>query len=148
MKKKIIRAKLASAIVSLYYASIFSKGVERDYATKRRHQKSLKELTPTERKHFLATAEVVRDLDADPREYVIAQFQAFAEYSAFAGRYLLPMPHQMHTLAAVVRYQRYKGQQELRETRTAPIADKATDAFFREERKLSGLVRMTRRMPV
>lgn len=144
------RKAMAEKLIVLYYASVFEKGKMRDNPNvPRLHSKKLKELSPTERRHFLRTADNVLQLEADPREYMIAQFQAFAEHSAAVQRFMLPMPHQLHTLAAVVRYQRYKGQQDMRDMRKAPNAqvNKATRAFFREERRLAGLVRMNRCTP-
>ena len=145
---KELRKDLAEQIIKLYYASVFQKGKLRENPNVPRvHSKKLKELSPTERKHFLKTAEVVALMKAEPREYVIAQFQAFSEYGNAIGRYILPMPHQLHTLAATVRYQRYKGQQEMRKSREAPVTEKVTKGFFREERRLSGLARMNRCTP-
>lgn len=143
MKKRAIAEKL----LRLYYANIFAKSEERGYTTNRRHQKTLADLSDTERRHFILTAKQVKLVGADPREYIIAQFQAFKEYSQVFGKFVYPMPHQLASIAALARYERYKGQQELRSARKAPVVTSTSSGFFSEERRLAGLVRAMRSTP-
>lgn len=148
--KKKERKNLAETLIVLYYAYVFAQGKLRNNPNvPRLHAKSLKSLSASERKHFLNAADACHQLEADPRDFMLAQFQAFAEYSQHINKFMLPMPHQLSTLAALVRYQRYMGQQEMRVARKAPKVDRTTTkaSHFREERRLLGLVRMNRCTP-
>lgn len=139
------RKKLARRLARLYYASLMAAS-SRTFIRHKRHQISLEELTQNDRRAFLKAADTVVSIGAQPKDYIVAQFQAFAAYTKHTGRYLLPKTNQLWSMQAIYRYQQYMGQREMTEARRAPTANMQR-SFFRDERKLAGLVRHTRQLP-
>lgn len=107
----------------------------------------LEDMSKSERAAFMRAATTVYYMDADPKEYVTAQFQAWAGYSQALGKYILPHPSTLATLGGQARYLTYKHQQQEREDRGSPIKEKMLGEHTREERKLSGLVKIMRKPP-
>lgn len=105
------------------------------------------DLNGVERRAFRRAAEAALRLGANPREYVIAQFQSFAGFSQHLGRVVLPTPHCLATVAAQARYTQYKLSQEARAQRQAPLEPEHKVTYYRDERKLKGLARMHRIPP-
>lgn len=106
------------------------------------------DLRKSDRRPFLAAARMCIEMDADPREYVMAQFAMWREASAYHQKLLWPMPQHMGTLAAQVRYLQFKAREEVRISRVSDVEDQDDSRrWFVEERKLKGLARVQRRDP-
>lgn len=94
-------------------------------------------------KHFRRAARYCAQLEADPHEYVAAQFSRMEEMSSHLGRVVIPTPAHISTLAAQVRYVEYKRQKA--ERRDRAVAKPDDRSWYREERKLRGLARVMRK---
>jgi len=140
----------ATELCALYYDALrsamlgmnlhrASRGVnfESNYAT----------LDGVAKRAFRNAAAAAMQVGAEPREYVVAQFQRWAEISQWKGKTLLPMPTHLASLGAQARYIQFKLQKAARTDRAPKASDSAHREFFREERKLKGLVRMLRNTP-
>lgn len=142
MNRKRIAKKLARA----YQAHVMQVSMLNRTNGRRTHTK-FADLGETDRKHFLKCADVCIAVDAKPKDYIIAQFKAFQRYSTFAGRVLMPMPSQLHSLGAQLRYAQFCQEEHEHQARSANVAEKAVQGHYREDRKLAGLVRITRMNP-
>lgn len=136
--------KLAQIIATMYQ----SKLIEIKLSSWRGHQRvhvQLENLTPVERRAFMRAALVVQQLDADPKDYVMAQFKAWEMYSQYKNKFMLPSPGTLQTLGSQARYLAYLQQRERKlDPREAKMV---TKKFFRDERKLKGLCQILRVPP-
>jgi hypothetical protein len=84
--------------------------------------------------HLLKTARIVIENEYDPRQYLKAQFEYFAEI--FKD---IPLPTQLHTSNAIDRYIRYAGKQrvsvENKRIREANVPKQSTNARSKERMK-------------
>lgn len=140
---------LAQTLCTLYYDALRAAlaGVH-GHGVITMEKRNLDQIDGVARRQFRKAAEACAQVGADPREYIIAQFHRWAEVSALKNKVLVPQPGHLSSLGAQARYVQYKLRKTERESRRAPVvkAD-SSRKFFREERKLSGLVRMLRVMP-
>lgn len=143
MKPK-ARRKLATQLAALFHDHLIEKTMTTLHKG-RKVRTALADLTRAERTALLRAASTVYYLDADPREYITAQFKAWEKYSQMLGKYILPHPSTLSTIGAQVRYMEFKKSQEEDKDRNAPT-EKFLKEFYREDRHLAGLVRMTRQM--
>lgn len=110
---------------------------------------TLDEVDKSSRRAFLQAATACIELDADVREYVVAQFAKWRDASAYHKKFLIPSPQHMGTLAARVRYLQHKADSETRQARVMTMdVQEDRKRFFVEERQLRGLARVQRRDPV
>ena len=95
-------------------------------------------LSTTLRAQFRAAGVSCQAVNADPREYVMAQFSAFEQYTRWKGKRtpILPMPNQLHGLAAQARFIEWKAGRPA--TTSATPARQVTE-HYREQRKLNAL---------
>jgi len=108
---------------------------------------SLADQPPKVRQLFARAANTCNEAAADPDAYVTAQFEKFVEYSRFARKNRLPQPHHLHGLGALARYVEYAHTLDDRKSRAATEDSRQVKEFWREERKLKGLTRVTRMLP-
>jgi hypothetical protein len=135
----------ARELYRLYRAAMFT---EVDQHTNRhRAPPPLKTQPLSVQEHFTAAALSCQELGVSPRLYLVAQFSAFAAYSTALKKRVLPMPNQLYGLAAQARYLRYQAEKQDRDDRSVVHIEKQVRGFYREERRLRGLVRMLRLTP-
>lgn len=107
------------------------------------------QLTPQMRKYFEHAAMTCLQLDAEPIEFIRAQFDAFRKYGIArrARVTMMPMPHQLFGLSAAVRYAEYMEQRSADQYRDADHRqnDRVMKEHVREERKLQAMSRRLRR---
>ena len=142
------KRKIAEEICVLFHEALRSELASKTHGGRARtiSTHTLDEVDKSARRSFLAAARACIELDADPREYVVAQFAKWREASAYHQKFLLPSPQHMGTLAARVRYLQHQAANEIRRSRVATIEPQEDrKRFFVEERKLRGLARMQRR---
>jgi hypothetical protein len=110
---------------------------------------SLEGLDKGSRRAFLVAAALCIDLDADARDFIVAQFAMMQSAGAYHGKALVPTPYQLGTLAAHARYLQYMKREDERLSRTSEREDQDDDQrWFIEERKLRGYARLQRRDPI
>lgn len=111
---------------------------------------SFSDLDKSTRRAFLAAANICIELDADVREFIIAQFAMFRAAGAYHGKAMIPSPPQLATLAAKARYLQYEARESERLSRVDHDDDEQDDEqrWYVEERKLRGFARAQRRDPV
>lgn len=117
----------------------------------RKHMPSqtLGDVDASARRAFMAAAKAAVELEADARDYVVAQFAAWRSASAYHNKFLLPSPQHMGTLGARVRYLQHKATAEVRRSRAVAVDDQEDRSRWHvEERQLRGLARAQRRDPV
>jgi len=111
--------------------------------------RKLDEVDKTARRAFLAAAQACLEINADPREFIVAQFAMWRSASAYHKKFLIPQPSNLGSLAARVRFLQHKANSEIRISRKPkPEEGDGKRRFFVEERHLRGLARMQRRDPV
>lgn len=145
---------VAAELCVLYHEAIRSEvaKVTKSSATRVVRTRTLAELRKDDKpayRAFVRAARLCIELEADAREFVVAQFAMWREASAYHKKLLWPSPHHFGTLAAQVRYLQHKGREEARDARV--ITNEETDEkkrWFVEERQLKGLARVQRRDPV
>ena len=110
--------------------------------------RGLDDVDASAREAFLGAASAAALLEADAREWVVAQFAMWRSASAYHKKFLLPSPQHMGTLAAQVRYLQHKANAQARRDRVITIDEQpAEKRFYVEERQLRGLARVQRRDP-
>jgi hypothetical protein len=112
---------------------------------------SFTDLNKPDRRAFITAAGICIELDADAREYIVAQFAMMRAAGAYIGRILIPSPYQLSTPAARVRYIKHAASEDERHARVAASVDEDQDEsrrWYVEERKLRGFSRMQRRDPI
>jgi hypothetical protein len=106
-----------------------------------------KRLDTLNRRYFLKAAEACTEIEASPKDYIQAQFDAFAMMKNQARRrhveVVIPFPYQLAGLAAQVRYYAYQRKHGLFVDDT--VYESEHQAFFCEERKLAGYARHMRK---
>lgn len=136
--------QLAQEIATLYKSYVYMRQREQKHITRR--PCSWDELTKSEQANFLKTADVVVELGTTPKDYICAQFAAYAEHTRHLGKFVLPQPGALCTLGARVRWLEYAKTKEMREDRKAP-KQTMISKHYREDRKLRGLARVLRMEP-
>lgn len=142
------RKRIAGELCVLYHEAIRGEVAKQTKASTRRVMPSRKldEVDKATRKAFIAAARACIELEADPREYIVAQFGMWREASAFYKKLLWPMPNHLGTLAARVRFLQHKAREEVRIDRVSEIEDQDDKRrWFVEERQLKSLARIHRR---
>ena len=88
-------------------------------------------------------------IDAQPKKFIIAQFDKFSTYGGYRKKRMFPQPHQLHGLAAQARYIEWKSEQQARDARAVSSVKSAHGRghFAAEERRLKGFMRMMRATP-
>ena len=97
----------------------------------------------TARRMFMRAATFCLAIDADPVEYVTAQFARFSELTKYLGKTVLPQPAHIASVGGQVRYLEHKRRKAERADRKA-LPESEHKKWYREERKLRGLVKMLR----
>jgi len=142
------RREVAGELCILYHEAIRSEVANATKASAKRVMPSRKldEVDKPTRKAFFAAARCCIELEADPREYIVAQFGMWREASAFYKKLLWPMPTHLGTLAARVRFLQHKAREEIRVDRVCEVEDQDDKRrWFVEERQLKSIARMQRR---
>jgi hypothetical protein len=132
-----------------FFAHSYAKLCEDCRKTKPTKARSLRDLNKTGRAAFLAAARACLELDADPREFIAAQFAMWREMSAYHQKLLWPMPSQLGSEAARSRFLMHKAREEVRISRVSVVEDQDEKRrWFVEERTLKSLARVQRRDPI
>jgi len=109
----------------------------------------LSEVDKSARKAFISAATACMELEADTREYIVAQFAMWREASAYYKKLLWPSPQHLGTLSARVRYLQHQATAEIRLSRVGVNEDQDEKRrWYVEERNLKGLARAHRRDPI
>lgn len=148
---KSAKREVAEQLCALYYEAIRNETSRVLSREKHRglQSKKLSDLDSAARRAFMAAAEACIEMEADPREYIVSQFAAWRDSSAFHGRVMWASPQQMSTLAARVRFLQFKAREAERAARVTTLEPQEDrKRWFVEERKLRGLARMQRRDPL
>lgn len=143
--------KVAEEICTLYHEAIRSEVAKVTKGSGKRAMPSptLDQVDDAARRAFNAAARACIDVEADAREYIVAQFSAWRSASAYYKKLLWPSPHHLGTLAARVRYVQHKAREVTRVARVMSVDEPdANRRWFVEERKLKGLARAQRRDPI
>lgn len=112
-------------------------------------KRTFSEQDKSTRRAFMTAARLVIELDADAREFIVAQFAMYRAASAYHGKTMIPSPHQLGTLAAEARFRQYKAREDERLSRVDQDEEQDEEQrWYVEERKLRGYARMQRRDPV
>lgn len=139
---------VAEQLCVLYYEAIRNETSRVLSREKKRglQSKKLSDVDSSARRSFIEAAAACIELEADPREYVVAQFAAWRDSSAFHGKVIWASPQQMSTLAARVRYLQHQAREKIRMSRIGKNEDQDENRrWYVEERRLRGLARMQRR---
>jgi hypothetical protein len=145
------KKQIAQELCVLYHEAVRGAVAIQTKANRNRHMPThtLDDVDKSSRRAFMAAATACIELDADAREYIVAQFAMWRDASAYHKKFLIPSPQHMGTLAARVRYLQHQADSETRLARVATIDDQEDrKRFFVEERQLRGLVRVQRRDPI
>ncbi len=148
---KLTKREVAEQICSLYHEAIRSEVAKATRASSTRVMPSRKldEVDKSTRRAFLAAARACMELGADPREYIVGQFSAWREASAYHKKLMWPSPQHLGTLGARVRFLQFKAREATRSARVTVVEEQVDEGrWFVEERKLRGMARMQRRDPV
>jgi hypothetical protein len=131
---------LTRALFELYYDMLFTKLITGRHF--RRQIPNYKAQPASIVQAFTKAAESCAMIQADPKEYIKAQFHMFERYSQYRKRLILPQPAHLHGLGAQARWAEFHHANEAMAQRSHVGLKKAVKEFFREERKLSGLMRV------
>lgn len=135
--------------LSFFAHSYANKLCERCRGKKVAKSRSFDDLKPADKKSFRAAARVCDELGAPARDFVVAQFAAWREASAYHKKVLWPQPHNLAGLAAHVRYVQHQARQSERLARVFEVEEQDdAQRWYVEERTLKGLARVQRRDPV
>lgn len=140
---------VARDLCSLYYAALKRMLQEQTRGSRgglltMHLNSSYDTIDKTAQREFRKAAEACIQVGAEPREFVAAQFKRWGEISQYKNKVLLPMPQHLASVGAQARFIQYKLQKAERSDRQI-LPDKShTREFFVENRKLKGLVRVTR----
>lgn len=145
------KREVADELCVLYHEAIRAEVARTTKASGTRVKPSLKlvDLDKADRVYFLRAARACIELDADPREFIVAQFAMWREASAYYKKLLWPMPLHLGKLSARVRYLQHKAREDLRLSRVSEVEDQDDKRrWFVEERNLKSLARVGRRDPI
>lgn len=150
-KCKSTRRAVAEELCVLYHEAIRSEVAKVTKSSAKRvvATRTLDEIDKSARRAFLTAASICIEMEADARDFVVAQFATWREASAYHKKLLWPSPHHLATLAARVRYLQHQSREQFRADRVMKNED--TDdkrRWFVEERQLKGLARVQRRDPL
>lgn len=145
------RRVVAEELCVLYHEAIRAEVAKITKSSSKRvvPTRTLDEIDKSARRAFIAAARSCIELEADARDFVVAQFAVWREASAYHKKTLWPSPHHFATLAARIRYLQHKARVEIRVSRVSKNED--TDEkrrWYVEERQLKGLARVQRRDPL
>jgi len=141
--------KLARELCSLYYAAL-KRSLQEQTRGSRGGLLAMHDMTTydslegSSRRDFRRAAEACLQVGADPREFITAQFQRWAEMSQLKSKILLPMPVHLASVGAQARFIQYKLRKAERQDRQVLPEKQHRNEFFTEDRKLKGLVRVLR----
>lgn len=136
---------MANEICVLYHEAVRAEVSNLTKGGRLMPAQSLDDLDDSDRDWFLRAATSCIELEADAREFVVAQFALWRSASAYHNKFMLPQPHHMGKLGARVRYLQHKANAEVRKTRVVTIDKQDTERrFYVEERQLKGLARVQR----
>lgn len=154
-RSKVVSEKrsVARDICVLYHEAVRGVVARETRASAKRlmPSRTLDEVDDSARKAFLSAATICIELEADPRDFIAAQFALWREASAYHKKLLMPSPQHMATLAARVRFIQHQAREEIRVSRVITRDDDGGDdkrKWFVEERQLKGLARVQRRDPI
>lgn len=102
------------------------------------------DLTMTGKDHFLRAARSCTKVNAKPREYLRAQFDAFARMSHGRRQMMFPQPNMIFGLKAQCRYIEWKATQDRIRKQDSDEATPEDKKFFREDRKLQAWSKRSR----
>jgi hypothetical protein len=144
---KQVRA-LAATLCDLYFAALRRTMQEHTRGSRggvmaMRLVQEYASLDAVNQRYFRRAADACLQLDADPREYVTAQFRRWSEMSQRTGKVLLPQPSHLVSLGAQARFLQYKLQKTHRHDRLT-VPETQQRSFFTDDRRLKGLVRVLR----
>lgn len=136
---------MADEICVLYHEAVRVEVMTLTKGGRLMSARSLNDVDDSARRAFMAAATAAIELEADAREYVVAQFAMWRSASAFHKKLLLPSPQHMGTVGARVRYLQHKANTEVRKSRVVTLEKQDTkQRFYVEERTLKGLARVQR----
>jgi peroxiredoxin len=149
---KTSRRAVAEELCVLYHEAIRSEVAKVTKSSSKRvvPTRTLDEIDKAARKAFIAAARSCIELEADARDFVVAQFSVWREASAYHKKTLWPSPHHFATLAAKIRYLQHKAREDIRISRVINKNEDTDDKrrWYVEERNLKGLARIQRRDPL
>lgn len=145
------KREIAEQICTLYHEAIRGEVARATRASSTRVMPSRKldEVDKSTRRAFFAAARACLELEADAREYIVSQFSAWREASAYHKKLMWPSPQHLGTLGARVRYLQFKSREATRNARITVVDEQTTKSrWYIEDRKLRGMARMQRRDPI
>jgi len=142
------RRAVAEEICVLYHEAVRAELSSVSKGGKIMPSRDLDDLDASDRRWFVKAAAACIRVKADAREYVVAQFAMWRAASSYHRKLLLPQPHHLGKLGAVVRYLQHKAADEVRRSRVVTLNDHhqqdGRTRFYVEERQLRGLSRARR----
>lgn len=123
--KKTPRRAVAEELCVLYHEAIRSEVAKVTKASSKRSMptRTLDQVDKPTRRAFIAAARSCIELEADARDFVVAQFAKWREASTYHKKMLWPSPHHFATLAARIRYLQHKATEEIRVSRVGKNED-------------------------
>lgn len=141
--------KIAGEICTLYFAAIRSEVVKVSRSGGNITAKTIDEVDDTTRGAFRAAARACIELEADAREYIVAQFSAWRSAGSYYKKLMWPSPSQLGSDGARIRYVMFKANESTRLSRAMTIEVQDNKRrWFVEERKLKGMARVQQRDPI
>ncbi len=149
---KTSRRAVAEELCVLYHEAIRAEVAKVTKSSSKRvvPTRTLDEIDKSARRAFIAAARSCIELEADARDFVVAQFSTWREASAYHKKMMWPSPHHFATLAAKIRYLQHKAREEIRIQRVVGKSEDTDEKrrWYVEERELKGLARVQRRDPL
>ena len=140
-KPKTKRQKTAISLCDFYNARL--KSAVSRFSTVRLQLRPFDRLPKQHQELFLKAASTCLEISADPKQFIIAQFESFLNFSRKTKRTrYFPQPCHLAGPGAQVRY--FEFQQHKHET-TINVKPTQQKVHYREDRKLRGLVRILRK---
>ena len=138
--------RTAKKLARLYQTYMMEKSIS-NMTKGRRMLTEFTDLGLADQKSFMKAAKLVLVLEAKPRDFIVAQFQAFDHYARIFGRIIVPQPSMLSSLGAQARYIQWQLQEREYGHRDSKNTEQVIKGSYREDRKLAGLARMTRLTP-
>lgn len=102
------------------------------------------DLTKTAQDHFIRATKSCVKIGAKPREYLVAQFDAFMRMCRGRRQIMLPQPNMIFGIKAQARYVEWKATQDRHRRHDSDEVTPEDKRFFREERKLQAWSKRSR----
>jgi len=139
------KVEVAEELCVLYHEAVRAEVATLTKGGHRMPSQTLDDVDESDRSWFLKAAVACLELEADAREFIVAQFAVWRAASTYYQKLLLPQPHHLGKLGARVRYLQHKVVEETRKSRVVTLdAQEDRKRFYVEERQLKGLARELR----